>query len=286
MYELIAHEILEVGQLLARSQFVALSIDSSLSPIVLSRNVDLLVPSRTRYESNFPEGGHWHSVPMRNGVSVPRFVQPLPDQKMLVVSESTENRECTASILSANGHVVGSFPVGIGLSHVQASADGLLWFGYSDEGIYKNHRYSGEGLICLDQEGRQRFSFTSVSEGLPTMDDCYALNVLANNEVWLSYYSEFPIVQIVNFELGNIWRKVWETGILALAVHGERVIIAGRKSRVSLWDLRSDQFLSLSVRDEAGKSIEFQKAWGRGSRLFFLSQNSLYRADLQEFRRM
>ena len=40
---------------------------------------------------------------------------------------------------------------------------------------------------------------------LPFISDCYAINVMNDEEVWLSYYSDFPLVRMKHFELQNIW---------------------------------------------------------------------------------
>jgi hypothetical protein len=135
-------------------------------------------------------------------------VQPLPGGRVLVVGVRCRWRpdgpERNAVVYDADGQVVVERTLGDGIEHVMATADGHVWVGYFDEGVYGNFGWGGPGPTPLGAAGLVRFSpelepdwsFPShVDHPWAAIDDCYAVNV-DGDTVWACYYSDFPLVRI------------------------------------------------------------------------------------------
>jgi hypothetical protein len=119
--------------------------------------------------------------------------------------------------------------LGDGLQHVQVAADGTIWTGYFDEGIFGNFGWGApDGPTPLGAAGIVAWSGSfektwelDADKGI--VDDCYALNV-APDAVWACTYSDFPVVRIADGA-----ERVWTTK----DVGGPHGIIA-TKDRVGL----------------------------------------------------
>ena len=92
---------------------------------------------------------------------------------------------------------------------VQTTRGGKIWVSYFDEGVYGRGIGSQNGLVCFDASGTPIFKYFDFAKqhSLPFIDDCYALNVVDDEEIWISYYSHFPLVSIRRFQLGKIWNE-------------------------------------------------------------------------------
>jgi hypothetical protein len=80
------------------------------------------------------------------------------------------------------------------------------------------------GLVCFDSSGTPIFKYAEVAKqhDLPFIDDCYTLNV-AGNGVWVSYYTDFPLVWLKDFKLERMWDSLGANR--AIAVRGERLVV-------------------------------------------------------------
>ena len=61
-----------------------------------------------------------------------------------------------------------------------------VWVSYFDEGVFRGSSGLGSGPPALgryDAEGVQRFNFNAANEWM--IADCYAFNVVSDEEVWL-----------------------------------------------------------------------------------------------------
>jgi len=97
-----------------------------------------------------------------------------------------------------------SLDLGNGIEDLQTEPNGRIWVSYFDEGVYGSG-ISTEGLVCFDGVGTPVFRFLEFARQnqLPHVDDCYALNVTANGDVWVNYYSDFPLVCLRDMRLSE-----------------------------------------------------------------------------------
>lgn len=152
--------------------------------------------------------------------------------------------------------------------------------GYNDEGIFSAIE---PGLACFDRTDKRVFSFAdSVANDenpdVPPIHDCYALNVLSENEVWIYYYSAFPLVRLVDKRLDGIWHRVPGLGAHAFAVGEKSVVFAGDYGDRSL----ITRYFPESGRIEMGHAIgdgqplEFTRGIGRADRLYLVANATFW----------
>lgn len=75
------------------------------------------------------------------------------------------------------------FLLGDGISHVQSDANGNIWTGYFDEGVFGNYGWAtpagAAGLSCFTKSGEKIWGYEAPA-GFDQIDDCDALNVARN----------------------------------------------------------------------------------------------------------
>ncbi|MFD1887258.1 hypothetical protein [Paenibacillus wenxiniae] len=129
------------------------------------------------------------------------YVQPLHEQLLLVGARATyygqDQFDRNARVWSRDGVPMRDFLLGDGIESVQVTRAGTIWTSYFDEGVYGNYGWvepiGASGLIAWDAEGNIRYKNTAA-----LIDDCYALNVVNEQDVWFYYYSDFQLGHITN----------------------------------------------------------------------------------------
>jgi len=111
---------------------------------------------------------------------------------------------------------------------VQSDANGNIWTGYFDEGVFGNYGWTtpvgAAGLSCFTKSGEKIWGYEAPA-GFDQIDDCDALNI-ARNGVWCYYYTNFPIANIDSDFRVRCWNtKV--SGATTLAVAAKRVLLFG-----------------------------------------------------------
>jgi len=161
-------------------------------------------------------------------------LQPLPDGRFVVVSSRAEWRDGVAQdnahVYAADGSLERAACIGDGIEHVQTSADGDIWVGYFDEGVYGNDGWGSPGPEPIGSAGIVRFSpALEVAWEYPfqeseTIDDCYALNV-TGEDAWACCYSSFDVIRIRDGVVRS-WRNKVE-GARGIAVDGDSIAFYG-----------------------------------------------------------
>src|SRR4051812_29941082 len=123
-------------------------------------------------------------------------VQPLADELLLVCSHShyrgPDNYEKNGRVYRRDGTFVREILLGDGIQDVQTTPGGVIWTSYFDEGVFGNYGWDdpvgASGLVAWDASGKKLYEFAPTG-GLDSICDCYALNVLDEENVWLYYYT-------------------------------------------------------------------------------------------------
>ena len=180
--------------------------------------------------------------------------------------------------------------LGKGIAYVQTEPSGRIWVSYYDEGVYGSG-ISTEGLVCFDGAGTPVFRYQEFAEQneLPHIDDCYAMNVSAAGDVWVNYYSDFPLVCLENMHLKRHWLEFGSLGS-TFAVRDDGVHYL-RKSRlmfrlldagsdpepVNCFDENGDEFVPRSDRYVSG-AMRGAPGAARGPHLIIDSGSAIYAA--------
>lgn len=223
----------------------------------------------------------WETIELPETVENFHAIQPLGQSEWLLVRGRTDNDgDRNAHIYDASGRYLRSFHAGDGIEDVQVSEDRRIWISYFDEGVFGNTRLGQSGLVCLDDHGGCDFDYaTLVGDEVPSIADCYALNVCSNREVWLCYYTDFPLVRLLDGKPDCVWTNQPVHGSPALAVLGGTVLFAGgykRKSElflVHLEEMRPQPHIPVQ---DGGEPIKPFTACGRKECLFLQSKDTLF----------
>lgn len=224
-------------------------------------------------------------------------VQPLPDGELLLACCRSQNAghgeiDLNGQVFSENGQWRRQFLLGDGIEDVQTTSDGHIWTSYFDEGVFGNYGWNDpigqSGLVEWDKDGNRLYEFDPPSP-LNAICDCYALNVVSENEVWCYYYTDFPLVQIQNGKIKNYWHSPI-AGSRAFAVWRDAVLFQGgydNRDEYVLLRLKGNHQMEEIARyrliDERNNPIEVKGfVDGRGSRLVIASDMKCYRLYLQE----
>lgn len=129
------------------------------------------------------------------------YLQPLGEERLLLVGARARKyqnqasyRDCdyNAKVCDFDGNIITQFCLGDGIQDVQVTAGGTIWTSYFDEGVYGNYGWDepigASGLIAWDEQGNKKFE-----NKVAVIDDCYALNVVSEHEVWFYYYTDFKL---------------------------------------------------------------------------------------------
>jgi hypothetical protein len=128
-------------------------------------------------------------------------VQPFGDGWLL-----GDRRGGLATVHDAHGYIRGSFDLGDASEDLQTTPDGQIWVSYFDEGVFGSG-IGSQGLVCFDKTGLPVFRYGEFAEknGLPMICDCYAMNVAPEGDVWINYYTDFPMVHLRDHALVRVW---------------------------------------------------------------------------------
>jgi len=221
-------------------------------------------------------------------------VQPLLDRLLLVCGRShyrgPDDFEKNGRVYTRDGKFEREILLGDGVQWVQATSKGVIWASFFDEGVFGNYGWQSpvgaSGLVAWDSAGEKLYEFQP-SDGLDRICDCYALNVNSEEETWLYYYTEFPLVRLHCFEIDSAWMMP-VGGSDAFAISAGRALFrGGYKDRdtyhlFSLGSSGQTQFVSsLELRGQDDRKLVAERVAGRGDVIHLVSDGFLYRVDLQ-----
>ena len=213
------------------------------------------------------------------------YVDAVGDGILLVAARCSWQRkgaEKNAVVLSQDGTVQRRFTLGDGIQDLRVSPSNEIWVSYFDEGIFGNRGWNNPGpepigsagLVCFGPSGERRVDYDAAAAGTDTICDAYAMNVDRDGEIWICFYTEFPIVRLhegryTRWSYGTAGASViaaWETRALLIGDYG-----APERARVV--ELRHDGTTrvieELTVVTPEGAPIGSMRAVAIGSDVYF-----------------
>lgn len=173
-------------------------------------------------------------------VTVPHVTAHLlPGGRWLVVGGRAWWRESgpehNALRFDAHGRLETSACFGDGIEHAQTTAEGRVWVGYFDEGVFGNLRWGGPGPRPIGAPGLNRFdadlaldwSFPGESGEIC---DCYALTT-EGEDCLVCPYTDFPILRVSAEGRLARWANAAVGGAGALVTEGPQVALIGGYAR-------------------------------------------------------
>jgi hypothetical protein len=240
----------------------------------------LATPPKTRHVI-FWDGASERTLTFENSARVlTHHIQPVGEGWLLA-----DARGGRADIYDGAGHVLGALDLGDASEDLQTTPGGKMWVSYFDEGVFGSG-IGQQGLVCFDASGNVMFGYVDFAKqnGLPGIDDCYAMNVAGENEVWLSYYTDFPLICIRDFALHRSWLEfgcmqkafgIFEGSVIFpkcyTRIHGEASQLVRRTLS------QPSQTEAVQAIDDTGKAIGgLYSAAARGSHFFLVTEEGLY----------
>jgi hypothetical protein len=198
-------------------------------------------------------------------------------------SQSTAN----ARIFAANGKTVREIGLGDGIEDLQVSPPGNIWTSYFDEGVFGGDSIAASGLVCWSEAGQPIYTYDADAAGTDTICDCYAMNVINDDDVWIYFYTQFAIVRIRDRARYDVWACPVE-GAIALGVHEDRILTSGgydNHFELHEFELQNGAAkLTRKIRCNKESGQPFSKAviLARGPYFWFVESTRAYRLDMRQ----
>ena len=142
-------------------------------------------------------------------------------------------------------------------------------------------------MVCFSSDGEVLFRYADqIAEphGIPWIDDCYALNVVDQNEAWVCYYDDFPVVALSKKTLKKAWVDFPLRAAREFAVFGETLLMvsAYANPRWVQVDLKERVISEAPIVDDTGSPIELRFHAARGPVIYFgaIGRDEIYSATL------
>ncbi|MGG0261650.1 hypothetical protein ABEY48_22915 [Bacillus mycoides] len=210
-----------------------------------------------------------------------RCMQRIGERWLLIFNYEEEN----AVIYNADGSEYCKFYAGEGIQDCQVDANEDIWVSYCDEGVFGECPIGANGIVAFDSTGHLIFNnYDQYVErfNVPPIDDCYAMNVI-DGDVWLYYYSEFPLVQMKDKNFHMLWneinvtREIWSE---SFAVAQDKVVFITQDKKLVVYDLNNNHVYDSNPCNELGETIQFVTYYSRGSVMYFQTDDKLYYVEL------
>jgi len=220
-------------------------------------------------------------------------VQPLGDDLLLACCRSyrrsKDDVDLNGRIYDRLGRFQSAICLGDGIETIQASSSGDIWTSYFDEGVFGNFGWSeplgASGLVAWRRDGTPAYRFEPTGEATEVAD-CYALNVVSDDEVWLYYYTDFQLVQLRHRAIEAVHvPNVQGSSAFAVSRNRSHALFVGGYS-----DHQSFELVALAGGKRApkrmtpldleGRPVEHLRAVGRGPSLYLLTADHLFRYDV------
>ena len=187
------------------------------------------------------------------------LVDVLSDGSFLVVGARCQWRSSgpdqNALAIDQGGAIVRKGCLGDGIEHVQVAADGSIWAGYFDEGVFGNYGWLSPGPAPLGAAGIVRWSpdFAKEWELDPGVGvaDCESLNVATDEVLACPYTGGHPVVRIA----GGRHRALPTedvAGVTGIVASGNRIGLIGATATRPSWSLATSTTAGSSSRPAPG----------------------------------
>ena len=220
-------------------------------------------------------------------------VQPLPGEILLACSRANfkgpDDFERNGRVYTLEGRFARDILLGDGIESVQTTSGGTIWTSYFDEGVFGNHGWptpvGASGLVEWSQNGAKLYEFQPGE--VDSICDCYALNVESERDVWLCYYTDFPLVHLRDHKIRAVWEMPLKGSNAFAVANGHALFRGGYDHRdtfelFALPDGRPPKSLAkFKLINEHGIPLVVNRSVGRADTLYLLSNDVLYQLDVQ-----
>lgn len=212
-----------------------------------------------------------------------RELQLLPNRNWLVLEQSTDTEpKNSLMLIDSASNICSRIGVGKGAESVQADSKGEIWVSFSDEGVFSADTDSRSGLVAFTEDGTITFKFTDIliEHSLSPIEDCYALNVVSESEVWLYYFSAYHLVKMENHKPTRGYLTLPHFSSHTIAISDEALLFDddfARDLQFNHIDRNTGRATTYKPISTDGKTFRHGRTFARKNIMYFESQNKLYR---------
>ncbi|MBJ8005823.1 hypothetical protein BW897_15035 [Bacillus cereus] len=279
MKDIVCKELISFKSIVEAYQFKQMSLD-------YKQNVMLLVQDKQNrpcmiYLDKNSENISTFNLNVNINVESVRCIQRIGEKWLLIFNYEDDN----AVIYNPDGSEHCKFYAGEGIQDCQVDVNEEIWVSYCDEGVFGESSIGANGIVAFDSTGHLIFNnYDQYVErfNVPPIDDCYAMNVI-DGDVWLYYYSEFPLVQMKDKNFHMLWNEInvtMEIWSESFAVVQGKVVFITRDKKLVVYDLNNNHVYDMNLRNELGEPIQFVTYYSRGSVMYFQTDDTLYYVEL------
>lgn len=244
------------------------------------------------YKAIFIKDGTWSETTIPKQKWNYHFLQPFGEDYLLLACARSTNYgdgrvDENVRVFDREGNIIRSFCLGDGIGHLYTTWDGKIWTGYFDEGIFGNYGWDDPigkaGLICWDAFGQMIEAYEQPANHF--IEDCYALNVARDGEVWFYFYSDFQIGRRKSGETEYFIPNI--NGSTAFAIHENLLLFNGGyigHDRFYLFEKNASRYRRLKeivFINSSGKKLKPLLTSARGLRILLQCESGSYVFDLK-----
>ncbi|PEM49511.1 hypothetical protein [Bacillus wiedmannii] len=278
MKDIVCKELKSFKSIVEAYQFKKMSLDYKQKVMLLVQN-DTDQPCIIYLDKN---NLHIKSFNLNLDIDVEsvQCMQRIGERWLLIFNYEGDN----AVIYNADGSEYCKFYAGEGIQDCQVDVNEDIWVSYCDEGGFGEYPIGVNGIVAFDSQGNIVFNDYDLfvdKYDIPPIDDCYAMNVI-DGDVWLYYYSEFPLVQMKDKKIHMSWNEITvikEIRSESFAVAQDKVVFITQDKKLVVYDLNNNYVHDMNLRNERGEPIQFVTYYSRGSVIYFQTDDRLYYID-------
>ncbi len=222
------------------------------------------------------------------------FVQPIGNKGLLLACARSEyyskdKYDLNGKIFNFDGVLIKEFLLGDGIQDLKVTNRNDIWTSYFDEGVFGNYGWDNPigtcGLRAWNQDGEPVYTYNNYGSNF--ICDCYALNVVNENEVWFYYYTDFLLGRINKEKISYYDPKL--SGADGFLIYDKYVLFRGGYDKrdeyhllefIKIDKLKDSKIITFI--DETGEVIMANDIDCRGSRLLLRVGTKLYTMDLKD----
>lgn len=237
-------------------------------------------------------------------------VQRFTNGDLLLVNRLSQYRnendyDKNGYIYTVDGRLKQQLLLGDGVAEVQITEHDIIWVSYSYQGTlgrYSSHWHDllgSTGLVAWNTDGEKVYEFEP-SDGLYSIEDCYALNVVFDTATYAYYFynddnycGEFDLVHIQNQRITNYWHMP-VFGSSAFIFDGNKAAFDGGYDHrtlfyvVELQKAHKARIIQKVIFEYDGENIlkvgeGFSYPWARGDSFVVIKNSHLFVIPLTEF---
>lgn len=222
------------------------------------------------------------------------FVQPIDNSNNILLASARSHYykdnsyDKNGKVFNKQGILLRDFLLGDGIQSLQVSTQNTIWTSYFDEGVFGNYGWKNPigsvGLRAWDSIGNEIYKYDNNGSG-HFISDCYALNVVDDNNVWFYFYTDFELAYKQNDNISYFETDI--SGSDGFIVYDKYFLFRGgyqKHNSYFLYELNPGGMKLLGevkLLDENGEYIKTSYYDYRKSRMILLSGTKLYLVDLK-----